>query len=341
MRKLPVFFLLDCSESMVGENRKKLEDGLESVTSILKRDPHALESVYISVIAFAGIAKTIVNLTEIVLFYSPKLPIGSGTKLGAALDELMHQIDAEVVKTTVDQKGDWKPIVFLITDGKPTDDTSIAVEKWNKSYKTKAHLIAIAVGKYADVKPLEKFADDVLIFENNNENDFKQFILWMSASIVSHSKSVGENTNADLIANIDENILKKNEATNYSNKVDLDCAVLTGRCQKQKKLYLMKYDCSDVDLTYELNGCYPIEDDYFKWSDTSQLSTKISTSELFGVPSCPYCGAASAFAMCECGNLMCTNGEGEAICPWCEKEVVFSFASEHESGGFNVNRGRG
>lgn len=341
MRKLPVFFLLDCSESMVGENRKKLEDGLESVTSILKRDPHALESVYISVIAFAGIAKTIVKLTEIVSFYSPKLPLGSGTSLGSALEELMHQIDTEVVKTTIDQKGDWKPIVFLITDGKPTDDTSIAVDKWNKSYKTKAHLIAIAVGKYADSKALEKFADDVLIFENNNETDFKQFISWMSASIVSHSKSVGENTNADLIANIDENILKKNEITNYSNKVDLDCAVLTGKCQKQKKLYLMKYDCSDVDLTYELTGCYPVEDDYFKWSDTSPTNTKISTSELYGVPGCPYCGAGSAFAMCECGNLMCTNGPGKAICPWCEKEVVFSSGAEQEDANFNVNRGRG
>lgn len=341
MRKLPVFFLLDCSESMVGDNRKNLEDGLVAITSELKRDPHALESVYISVVAFAGVAKTIVKLIEIVSFYPPKLPLGSGTSLGSALEELMNQIDTEVIKTTIDKKGDWKPIVFLITDGKPTDDITIAVQKWNDSYKAKAHLIAVAVGKYADVKTLEKFADNVLIFDNHNENDFKKFISWMSASIVTHSKSVGENQNINILANIDENILKKNEFGIYSDKVDLDCAILTGKCQKHKKLYLMKYDCSDIDLTYNLTGCYTIDDDYFKWSDSSPSSIKINTSELFGVPSCPYCGASSAFAMCECGNLMCTNGPGEALCPWCEKEVNFSVGSENENNDFNVNRGRG
>ena len=86
MRRLPVFFVLDCSESMVGENLKKMEDGLQSIIKILRSDPHSLESVYISIIAFAGIAKTIVPLVEVVSFYPPKLPLGGGTSLGAALD---------------------------------------------------------------------------------------------------------------------------------------------------------------------------------------------------------------------------------------------------------------
>jgi uncharacterized protein YegL len=31
-------------------------------------------------------------------------------------------------------KGDWKPIVYLFTDGKPTDDATTAIERWKRDY---------------------------------------------------------------------------------------------------------------------------------------------------------------------------------------------------------------
>ena len=89
MRRLPIFFVLDCSESMIGENLKKMNDGLTTIISDLRRDPHALETAYVSIIAFAGVAKTIVPLTEVVSFYPPQLPLGGGTSLGSALRELV------------------------------------------------------------------------------------------------------------------------------------------------------------------------------------------------------------------------------------------------------------
>ena len=66
----------------------------------------------------------------------------------------------------------------------------------------------------------------------------------------------------------------------------------------------------------------------------------INTNELMGVPGCPYCGAISAFALCTCGKLLCTNGMGENICPWCETKLIFSQGNGDEE-GFNVSRGRG
>ncbi len=63
------FFVLDCSESMIGENLKRMNDGLQKIVSDLRKDPHALETVWVSVIAFAGIARTIVPLHDIVSFY--------------------------------------------------------------------------------------------------------------------------------------------------------------------------------------------------------------------------------------------------------------------------------
>ncbi|EHH6251096.1 hypothetical protein J8P50_004268 [Salmonella enterica] len=36
MRRLPVFFVLDCSESMIGENLKKMTDGLQMIVGDLR-----------------------------------------------------------------------------------------------------------------------------------------------------------------------------------------------------------------------------------------------------------------------------------------------------------------
>lgn len=54
MRRLPVYFLIDVSESMVGEPIKQVEDGMRSIIQELRSDPYALETVFASVLAFAG-----------------------------------------------------------------------------------------------------------------------------------------------------------------------------------------------------------------------------------------------------------------------------------------------
>ena len=124
MRRLPVYFLIDVSESMVGEPIQQVENGMRQIVQELRTDPYALETAFISVIAFAGKAKSLSPLTELYKFYPPTFPIGGGTSLGAALDFLMDDIDRNVVKTTEERKGDWKPIIFLFTDGTPTDNPS-------------------------------------------------------------------------------------------------------------------------------------------------------------------------------------------------------------------------
>jgi len=349
MRRLPVFFVLDCSESMVGENLKKMEDGLQSVIRTLRADPHALESVYVSVIAFAGIAKTIVPLVEVASFYPPKLPLGGGTSLGAALDVLMAEIDTSVVKTTPDMKGDWKPIVYLFTDGRPTDNSSQAVGRWVSSYSRKAKLIAVGLGKNADFTVLKKLTEDVLIFEDIEDGDFKKFVSWISASVVAQSKSVSNNVEQSDIGILDETILKI--VKEPSNPADEACVTLSGRCSKTRQPYILRYDREikpiatrdfKVDVSsYHFGGCYPIDESYFSWTDQKASGLKINTSSLVGSAGCPHCGNISAFAVCGCGNLLCVNGPGEVTCPWCKKLVPFGLGPSGDAGGFDVGRGRG
>lgn len=349
MRRLPVFFVLDCSESMVGENLKKMEDGLQSVIRTLRADPHALESVYVSVIAFAGMARTIAPLIEVVSFYPPKLPLGGGTSLGVALNVLMAEIDKSVAKSTPDMKGDWRPIVYLFTDGRPTDNPLPAVERWISSYARKASLIAISLGRDADFSILRKLTENVIVFEDSKEGDFRKFVNWISASVLAQSRSVGENLEKPGLPVFDESVMQI--VKEPMPVADESCVTLVGRCQKTRKPYIIKYDrqlrpvaTRDFSMEvsgYLLAGCYPLEESYFSWSDNKAADLKVNTSSLIGSPGCPHCGNFTAFAVCGCGKLLCVNGPGEVTCPWCEKSVSFGPISPDDEGGFDVGRGRG
>ncbi|EIC21631.1 TerY-C metal binding domain-containing protein [Thiorhodovibrio frisius] len=350
MRRLPVFFVLDCSESMVGDNLRKMEEGLQAVVQSLRGDPHALETVYLSVIGFAGVARTIVPLVELVSFYPPRLPLGGGTSLGAALETLMYEIDHAVVRSTPERKGDWKPIVYLFTDGHPTDDPSAAIDRWRQHYANAAMLIAVGMGREADFTALKRLADQVLLFEESRAGDYKKFVDWVSASVLSRSQSLGDPTASPSVDTFDERVLSLVKSP-PPGQADDSCVTLVGRCQKTRHPYLIKYEREQQNLAtsefslplsaYRLAGCYPLDEGYFDWSDPRSNNQKVNSSDLMGAPGCPHCGNATAFAVCGCGKLMCVNGPGEAICPWCEKTVGFAPATAGDDGGFEVRRSQG
>ncbi len=353
MRRLPVFFVLDCSESMVGDNLRKMEEGLQAIVRSLRTDPHALETVVISVIAFAGVAQTIVPLMELATFYAPRLPLGGGTSLGVALTTLMDEITHSVIKTTAQRKGDWKPVVYLFTDGRPTDNPDAAIERWNTHFAKRAQLIAIGLGPAADYSVLQRFSDQVMAFEDSKEGDFTRFINWLTASVAAQSQRIGEGGGVDLrkpdLPTLDPTIMRllKNPP---SKAADETCVTLIGRCNKSAKPYIIKYErvaqeVSTADfkirIPYQLAGCYPLDETYFAWSDTREADIKVSSGELIGTPGCPHCGNATAFAVCGCNKLLCINGPEQITCPWCKQQVAFSIGPPGSHSDFDVNRGRG
>lgn len=190
MRRLPIYFVIDVSESMVGEPIEQVQKGMRDIIQELRTDPYALETAWASVIAYAGKAQTLTPLTELFKFYPPIIPIGGGTSLGAALDFLMKDIDTNIVKTTVEQKGDWKPIIFLFTDGTPTDDPANAIKRWNEKYRSKANLIVISIGDNIDPLLFGQITGNIIRFNGEDEVSYKAFFKWVTASIKATSMSV-------------------------------------------------------------------------------------------------------------------------------------------------------
>lgn len=352
MRRLPIIFVLDTSESMAGDNIRVLNKGLEQLVRTLRTDPHALESVFLSLIVFAGKAKTLAPLVELASFYPPRLPLGSGTSLGKALLHLMSEIDKNVVKTTHDTKGDWKPVVYLLTDGKATDDTTPAIKRWKDEYSHKASMVAVGIGGYADMGTLSKLTENAFQLTAESESDFMRFVQWMSLSVSAQSRSVSAGPSEGLsLAKIDENVLRKVDNISNSSLVDEDFVVLTGKCSSTKLPYVIRYEktaspeirTADFKISadvYSLNGVYAMESDYFDLSDDEALTRTVNSNALHGAPGCPHCGNPHGFAVCACGGLMCIKGPGDATCPWCGESASYGMMSR-DSEGADVNRSRG
>lgn len=187
-RRLPVYLLLDTSGSMYGEPIEAVRTGIQTMLSALQSDPYALETAYLSVITFNSSAQQVSPLTEVATFQEPNIQAGGCTALGEALKLLAERVDAEVVKTTTDTKGDWKPLVFIMTDGFPTDDVEVGIEALKKVKL--GTVVACAAGTNAADEVLKKITENVVRLDTLESSGIKSFFKWVSASVSVSSKKV-------------------------------------------------------------------------------------------------------------------------------------------------------
>jgi hypothetical protein len=235
-----------------------------------------------------------------------------------------------------------------MTDGKPTDDVSEALQRWRTKFANRVTLVAIGIGQFASLATLQQLTDNVLQLNVHTEDDYRKFVDWVTQSVVAQSRSVADPAKGAVnLAKLDDSIMKKITDIAKATVVDEDVVVLTGCCQNNKLPYVMKYERlpefanPGINLKvglYNLTGVYALEKDYYALSDDRALARTVNTDSLIGAPGCPHCGNPYGFAMCRCGQVMCIRGDGPAICPACNTELYFG---QSDGEGFDVTRSRG
>ena len=188
MRILPVYLLLDVSGSMHGEPITAVNNGLRTLHSALRKDPHALEMAYVSVITFSSDVQQVVPLTEVGSFQPPTLTSSGLTSMGQALKVVTECAEKDVKKSTHEAKLDYKPMVFIMTDGLPTDDIEESLAKFKKY--SWAVVVACAAGPQADTKVLSRITDKVLVLDVADQATIAAFFKYVSTSITVTSKKV-------------------------------------------------------------------------------------------------------------------------------------------------------
>jgi uncharacterized protein YegL len=120
--RLPCVLLLDVSGSMQGDPIAQLNAGLATYKDELAADALASKRVEVAVVTFGGQVQTVCDFTTAEAFHPPTLDAGGETPMGAAIRDGLDMLQRRKELYKAQGIGYFRPWVFLITDGAPTDE---------------------------------------------------------------------------------------------------------------------------------------------------------------------------------------------------------------------------
>ena len=189
--RCPCLLLLDTSGSMRGAPMAELNAGLAGLKDELSSDSLAMKRVEIAIVSFGpvNIQTTFCTAPN---FLPPQLTAEGDTPMGAAIQQGLDLLKQRKEEYKANGISFYRPWVFLITDGSPTDAWEIAAAQVREGEATKS-LAFFAVGVAgANMELLKQISvREPLKLEGLK---FRELFQWLSNSMKSVSQSIPGST---------------------------------------------------------------------------------------------------------------------------------------------------
>lgn len=193
--RCPCLLLLDTSGSMQGQPISELNSGLVTFKDELVADALAAKRVEVAILTF-GPPQIVTDFQTAEHFMPPSLSASGDTPMGAAITMGLEALRAR--KDTLKSHGIsyYRPWVFLITDGAPTDGWQNAARMVADGEKGKAFQFFAVGVEGANMETLSKISTRPPLKLQGLR--FRDLFQWLSASMqkVSHSQQ-GANVQID------------------------------------------------------------------------------------------------------------------------------------------------
>ncbi|MDO4904705.1 MAG: VWA domain-containing protein [Lautropia sp.] len=184
--RCPCLLLLDVSVSMRGDKIRELNGGLRAFEEELKADSLGAKRVEVGVVTF-GPVQVVQDFVDARQFNPPLLDVQGNTPMGEAIEKgiaLLRQRKNQYRQAGIAY---YRPWIFLITDGEPTDDCRAAAQAIADGEAGKEFLFYAVGVDQANMELLRALSvRDPLKLKGVA---FRQLFSWLSSSLRSVSRS--------------------------------------------------------------------------------------------------------------------------------------------------------
>ncbi|WP_425145056.1 vWA domain-containing protein [Deinococcus sp.] len=191
--RCPVLLLVDTSGSMNGAAIAELNEGLRTFKRELEADELASKRCEVALVTF-GPVRTVSDFVAVQSFVPPVLQADGNTPIGEAVTHGLNLLRQRKELIRQNGIGMYRPWVFLITDGAPTDKWQAAAEAVRRGEAAKSFAFFAVGVKGADMGVLAQLSvREPLRLEGLK---FRELFVWLSASL----RAVSQSTPGDAVA---------------------------------------------------------------------------------------------------------------------------------------------